>query len=165
MPTTNNLSDQFAQLRRQRGVMAGLLLLLVIVVFWVGLGLFSSQKKFAVPKEMRDLAKPLSPVLDEKTLTKLEQKREFGSAELANFSIYKIIMSETSKQLKLVDISYQEIDPQAATKSAVKSEETLLNSNNPDSASASATSSDTATPPPAGAATDSGTLATPTATP
>lgn len=102
------LADQFAQLKNQRSVLVGLLFLLVIVVFWIGIGLFSSQKKFAVPKAMRDLAKPLSPILDEPTLSKIEQKRSFTPEELQSFTIYKIVVNETTKQLRLVDIAYQE---------------------------------------------------------
>ena len=103
------LADQFAQLKNQRSVLVGLLFLLVIVVFWIGIGLFSSQKKFAVPKAMRDLAKPLSPILDEETLSKIEQKRSFSPEELQEFTIYKIVVNEVSKQLRLVDIAYQEV--------------------------------------------------------
>lgn len=102
------LADQFTQLKNQRTVLVGLLFLLVIVVFWIGIGLFSSQKKFAVPKALRDLAKPLSPILDEATLSNIEKKRSFSPEELENFTIYKIIVSETAKQLRLVDIAYQE---------------------------------------------------------
>lgn len=108
MPRPLTLADQFAQLKQQRSLLVGLLFLLVIVVFWIGIGLFSSQKKFAVPKSMRDLAKPLSPILDEETLGKIEQKRSFSAAELSEFTIYKVIVNETTKQLRLVDIAYQE---------------------------------------------------------
>jgi hypothetical protein len=102
------LADQFAQLKNQRSLLVGLLFLLVIVVFWIGIGLFSSQKKFAVPKAMRDLAKPLSPILDEETLGNIEKKRSFSEAELSEFTIYKVVVNEVSKQLRLVDIAYQE---------------------------------------------------------
>lgn len=102
------LADQFSQLKNQRSVLVGLLFLLVIVVFWIGIGLFSSQKKFAVPKAMRDLAKPLSPILDEEALVAIEKKRSFSEAELNEFAIYKVIINEVSKQLRLVDIAYQE---------------------------------------------------------
>jgi len=108
MPTTPNLLDQFAQLRHQRSAVVVLLFLLVIVVFWIGIGLFSSQQKFAVPKAMRDLAKPLSPIVDESVFTTIERKRFYSPEELQNFTIYKVVVNETAKQLRLVDISYQE---------------------------------------------------------
>ncbi|HCC84585.1 MAG TPA: hypothetical protein DEP87_02795, partial [Candidatus Pacebacteria bacterium] len=103
------LAEQFQQFRQQRTAVIGLLFLLVIVVFWIALGLFSSQNKFKVSKTLRDLAKPLSPSLDEVTLTSLEQKRVFTSSELSSFTIYKLIVSEISKQINLVDINYQEV--------------------------------------------------------
>ena len=159
MPSPNTLSDQFENLRRQRGVMAGLLLLLVIVVFWVGLGLFSSQQKFAVPKAMRELAKPLSPIVNEAILVRLEQKRAFAPEELAFFTIYKVILNEASKQLKLVDISYQEKLATEAAKTVPKIAvpEKLDLASSSSQANFSATSS-------AIAATDSGKFSSPSAT-
>lgn len=117
------LADQFNQLKNQRSVLVGLLFLLVIVVFWIGIGLFSSQKKFAVPKAMRDLAKPLSPILDEETLANIEKKRSFSESELTDFTIYKVVVNETSKQLRLVDITYQETP---ASQSATPKQPALL---------------------------------------
>jgi hypothetical protein len=113
--------------------MGGLLLLLVIVVFWVALGLFSSQQKFAVPKAMRELARPLSPIADEKTLAKLETKKIFSQAELANFTVYKVIVNEVNKQLRLVDISYSEKIATNAAKTNIQTQVV----NEPDLASSS----------------------------
>lgn len=156
MPTSTNLSEQFELLRRQRGLMVGLLLMLVIVVFWVGLGLFSSQQKFAVPKEMRDLAKPLSPIVDEKVLDKLQQKRQFSPEELTGFTIYKVVVGESDRQLKLVDISYQE---KPATEAAKLPSKTLpINNTELATSSATATSAGKI-------ATSSATPASPSATP
>lgn len=108
---TPTLAEQFGELRQQRSVMAGLLFLLVAVVFWVGLGLFSSQQKFAVPKAMRDLARPLSPIVDESAFDRVEQKRAFSAGDLENFTIYKVVVNDLSKQFRLVDIKYQSVTP------------------------------------------------------
>ncbi len=116
------LAEQFGELRQQRSVVAILLFLLVAVVFWVGLGLFSSQQKFAVPKAMRDLARPLSPIVDEAIFDRVEQKRAFAEDELQNFTIYKVVVNDLSKQFRLVDIKYQSVTPGLGTPLPVASD-------------------------------------------
>lgn len=86
-----------------------MLFLLVIVVFWIGLSMFGSQTKFAVSKEMRDLAKPLTPTLKESSLAKIEQKRKLTQSDLEGFTIYKIIEDKGlgGSGVRVVDISYE----------------------------------------------------------
>jgi len=116
---TPTLADQFTGLRQQRSIVAILLFLLVAVVFWVGVSLFSSQQKFAVPKEMRDLARPLSPILDRDIFTRISQKRDFSAQELENFTIYKVVINDLAKQFRLVDITYQEVQTDTLAPAAV----------------------------------------------
>ncbi len=107
MSTT--FSEQFAAFKSQKTLLVVLLFLFVIVIFWTGLSLFGSQTKFAVPTEMRDLAKPLTPSIREEVLTKIEKKRELRPEELVGFTIYKIAENkDSSTRLRLVDISYVE---------------------------------------------------------
>ena len=102
-------AEQFESIKNQKTLMVGLLFLLVIVVFWIGLSMFGSQTKFAVSKEMRDLAKPLTPTLKESSLTRIEQKRQLSSSELEGFTIYKIIEDKSlgGSGVRVVDISYE----------------------------------------------------------
>ncbi len=101
-------AEQFESIKNQKTLMVGLLFLLVIVVFWIGLSMFGSQTKFAVSKEMRDLAKPLTPTLKESSLAKIEQKRQLNPNELDGFTIYKIIEDKSlgGGGVRVVDINY-----------------------------------------------------------
>jgi hypothetical protein len=137
------LAEQFAKLKEQRSLMVGLLFLLVIVVFWIGLGLFSSQQKFAVPKELRDLAKPLTPTVDEEALARVEKKQTYSDGELASFTIYKVVVAEDIKQLRLVDITYQEAEETAPVQTEVGTEPELAPAELTTSATPSATPSTT----------------------
>lgn len=103
-------AEQFESIKNQKTLMVGLLFLLVIVVFWIGLSMFGSQTKFAVSKEMRDLAKPLTPTLKESSLARIEQKRQIRPSELEGFTIYKIIEERgvTGGGVRVVDINYVE---------------------------------------------------------
>lgn len=107
MSTT--FAEQFAAFKSQKTLLVALLFLFVIVIFWTGLSLFGSQTKFAVPKEMRDLAKPLTPTIKEEVLTRIEGKRQFTPQDLTGFTIYKIIEDkDQGNKPRLVDISYVE---------------------------------------------------------
>lgn len=102
-------AEQFESIKNQKTLMIGLLFLLVIVVFWIGLSMFGSQTKFAVSKEMRDLAKPLTPTLKESSLARIEQKRRLNPNELQGFTIYKIIEDKSlgGGGVRVVDINYE----------------------------------------------------------
>ena len=108
MSTT--FAEQFAVFKNQKVLLVALLFLFVIVIFWTGLSLFGSQTKFAVPPEMRELAKPLTPSIKGEVLTRIETKRQFSSDELVGFTIYKIIDGKGSADNKprLVDINHVE---------------------------------------------------------
>jgi hypothetical protein len=108
MSTT--FAEQFAVFKNQKVLLVALLFLFVIVIFWTGLSLFGSQTKFAVPPEMRELAKPLTPSIKGEVLTRIEAKRQFSSDELVGFTIYKILDGKGSADNKprLVDINYVE---------------------------------------------------------
>lgn len=101
-------AEQFESIKNQKTLMVGLLFLLVIVVFWIGLSLFGSQTKFAVSQEMRDLAKPLTPTIKESSLARIEQKRVYSQSELTGFTIYKIIEEKGTGagSVKIADINY-----------------------------------------------------------
>lgn len=108
MSTT--FAEQFAVFKNQKVLLVALLFLFVIVIFWTGLSLFGSQTKFAVPPEMRELAKPLTPSIKGEVLTRIEGKRQFSSDELVGFTIYKILDGKGSadNRPRLVDINYVE---------------------------------------------------------
>lgn len=110
MSTT--FAEQFAVFKNQKILLVALLFLFVIVIFWTGLSLFGSQTKFAVPPEMRELAKPLTPSIKGEVLTRIEGKRQFSADELVGFTIYRILDGKGSADNKprLVDINYVEVE-------------------------------------------------------
>lgn len=88
MTGSNAFQDQFKKLRQRKEFLIILLFLFVIIIFWIGLGMFSSQQKLGITPEQKKLSLPLSPNIDIATLEKLEQKREFQDYELQDFPIY-----------------------------------------------------------------------------
>ena len=67
-----NLQDQLKKLRQKKELLIILLFLFVIVVFWIGLSIFSSQQTSGISPEQRELAAPLSPDLNVTVIEKLE---------------------------------------------------------------------------------------------
>ena len=70
------------------------LFLFVIAVFWISLGIFSSQKRTAISAQQRQLAQPLSPALDESVIVNLENKTVYSQSELADFPIFAVTDSQ-----------------------------------------------------------------------
>lgn len=101
----NKFSEQLANLKQKKQLMIILLFLFVVVITWTMVSLLSSQKKISISKDLRELAKPLTPTLTETTLEKLEAKRFYSEEELLEFPIFKVISSKDGKVSRLVEIS------------------------------------------------------------
>ena len=95
------IQDQLARLRNRRDLLAILLFLLVIIVFWIGLGIFSSQQKSGISATQRQISQPLNPSLDTSVIEKLELKDVYSEAELRDFSIF--VVTDSQGQAVLVD--------------------------------------------------------------
>lgn len=85
-------------------MLAILVLLFVCVVFWMGGTLFSSQRDTKIDPELTRLAKPLSPTLDVTVIEQIEEKRQYTEDELANFTIYKIVLTKSTREERVVSI-------------------------------------------------------------
>lgn len=101
----NKFKKQLGNLRNQRQFMVMLIFLFVIVVFWTGLSLIGSRQKVAISSELRNLAKPLNPTINEAVLEKIEVKKYYSDQELTNFNIYKVISTKDGSVSRLVNIS------------------------------------------------------------
>ena len=101
----NKFSEQLANLKQKKQLLIILVFLFVVVITWTTVSLFTSQKKISISKDFRDLAKPLTPVLKEETLSKLEAKRFYTEDELREFPIFKVISTKDGKISRLVEIS------------------------------------------------------------
>ena len=99
----NNFEKQLIKLRRNKRALWILVLFFAAVVMWIGVSLFSAQKKVAISQELRDLAKPLIPRLESKVFDELIKKRHFLEEEMAAFPIY-IYDEETGSRIQLNEI-------------------------------------------------------------
>lgn len=104
----NQFGKQLANIKKQRHVFIGFIFLFVIVITWTAMSLFTSQNKIAISNELKEIAKPLTPNIEEEVIDKLEGKKEYTSEELADFPIYKVVTSKDGKQVKLVEIGVDE---------------------------------------------------------
>ena len=68
-------------LLRQREVVAGLTLALLVVMVGVGLELYTSTQRTTLPATVRSLIEPLDPLIDLKTIEALELKRAVSLQE------------------------------------------------------------------------------------
>lgn len=96
-----NLQDQLEKLRHRRDLLTILLFLFVIIVFWIGIGIFSSQQKSGISAEQRKVSQPLNPSLDTSVIEKLELKEQYSLNDLRDFSIF--VVTDSQGQAVLVD--------------------------------------------------------------
>lgn len=93
-----DFQTQLAKLRLRKEVLIIMVFVLVIAVLWIGLSVFSSQQQTGITPEQRQLAQPLTPVLDLAVIERLEQKRVYGSEELSNFPLFVVEAERNSNQ-------------------------------------------------------------------
>lgn len=86
----NSFQDQLKSLQKRKELLIILLFLFVIIIFWIGLSLFTSQQKLGITPEQKKLAQPLTPNISISVLEKVEQKRVFSEFELQDFPIYAL---------------------------------------------------------------------------
>lgn len=93
------VQKQLSALRLSQQVLIILIFSLVTIVIWIGLSIFSSQKKTAISAESQSLATPLNPSLNLQVLDQIEQKRVYTPNELADFPIYLLILEADKQRL------------------------------------------------------------------
>jgi hypothetical protein len=84
----NNLDKQLTKLRRNKRLLWVGILFFAAVVLWIGVSLFSAQKKISISQELRDLASPLIPRLEATVFTEISEQRYLPDEELSEFPIY-----------------------------------------------------------------------------
>jgi hypothetical protein len=85
-----SLADQLKNLQQRKDLLVIFLLFFVIVIFWITIGLLTSQQRSGISSTQRQLAQPLSPNLDASVIDDLEQKNSYSPAELAEFPIFVV---------------------------------------------------------------------------
>mgnify|MGYP006921601114 CR=1 FL=1 len=117
------LQDQLKNLKKRKEILIILLFLFVIVIFWIGLSLFSSQQKLGITPEQKKLSQPLTPNIDVTTLEKIEKKKKYTDYELQNFPIY--VNYESNGVTRKIDVSdgYPDEEEEELVKVPVSTEE------------------------------------------
>ena len=89
----NLVQDQLKKLQQRKELLMIFVFLFVIVLFWIGLSIFSSQQKLGITAEQKKLALPLSPNIEVSVVEKLEQKKWYEDWELQGFPVYAVLQS------------------------------------------------------------------------
>ncbi len=90
----NIFQKSFQKLKQQQQLLAILIFGLVAVIFWIAVTIFTSQRRQSISAELQQLAKPLTPSIDETVLNRIEDKRAYSQEELAAFPIYRLVQSQ-----------------------------------------------------------------------
>ena len=99
-----DIRQEIAGLRHNQYFLAILVLLFVSIIVWTSVSIVTSQKDTKVSPKLLQLAKPLSPSLKGEVIDQLEAKLTYSDEELAQFPIYKILVSQDGRQKKVVTI-------------------------------------------------------------
>lgn len=89
----NLVQTQLKKLQQRKELLMIFMFLFVIVLFWIGLSIFSSQQKLGITAEQKKLALPLSPNIEVSVVEKLEQKKWYEDWELQSFPVYAVLQS------------------------------------------------------------------------
>lgn len=89
----NLVQDQLKKLKQRKELLMIFMFLFVIVLFWIGLSIFSSQQKLGITAEQKKLALPLSPNIEISVVEKLEKKKWYEDWELQDFPVYAVLQS------------------------------------------------------------------------
>lgn len=103
------------QLKQRQRLLQILIFSLVTIAVWVGLSLFRTQRQTTISPELRGLAEPLTPTINQSILSELEQKRVYTSSELQNFPIYKFIVDTQTGSEQVVTIDVEPTPSPTAT--------------------------------------------------
>ena len=95
----NNFEKQLTKLRRNKRALWVGILFFASVIMWIGVSLFSAQKKVSISQELRDLAAPLIPRLESAVFDELYQQRHFWEDELESFPIF--IFDDENNKIEL----------------------------------------------------------------
>lgn len=101
-------------IQRQQQFLAMLVFALVAVGMWVAGSIGRSQRSTGIDPELLELAKPLTPFIDEDALALIERKRAFSTSELTVFPILVIVEDEQGRRILTSDQIRQETATKAA---------------------------------------------------
>lgn len=111
MPTVS-LTQEIHKLQKNKQFLAIMVLLFVCVIFWTVVTLVTSQRSTKVEVQLTKLALPLNPTLNEAVIGEIEQKRYYSPDELANFTIYKLVLDQEHPDGRVVSIDARDVSPE-----------------------------------------------------
>ncbi len=104
----NKNTKKFVKLRQETKLLWILILAIASVFFWIVVSILSPKKEQIISQQLRELAKPLTPTLDQGVLSSIPAKRYLLDEELESFSIFVLVDDEQSDVPKLVDVVNQQ---------------------------------------------------------
>ncbi len=96
------ISGHFARLKYKQQLLAIFSLLLVCVMFWIAITLFSSQQKVAISPDLLKMSQSLNPSVQIQLLDSLQTKKIYTDSELQRFPIYIIEYDQRTQIGKIV---------------------------------------------------------------
>lgn len=103
MPT-NDLRKQFRSLQRNKRLLWLAILAFVIVVFWIAVSIFTSQREVSISKDLQSLATPLIPRLEAQVFSDISSKRVYQESELSSFPVYVFLQAERGGSMQKVEL-------------------------------------------------------------
>lgn len=123
MSSSNKPVSQIADLKQRKFLFTFLVFLLVVILLWVMMNLFTAQNTLKISTELKNLASPLTPSVDTTVLDTLEKKQIYSVSDLAKFDIYMVQEDENNKNLmKIVKVGADQlvVTPSPAVSNAAK---------------------------------------------
>jgi hypothetical protein len=100
----NKFKIQLENIQRQKKLLIGLILFFVVIIFWLIISIFITQRRTLVSSELMKLAQPLVPSLNREVLDRLEDKAYFSDNQLDRFSIYVLVDDRSAQTMQIMDI-------------------------------------------------------------
>ncbi len=99
----NIFKKTLEKIKHQQQLLAILVFTLVAAMIWIGASLFTSQQKTSISKDLLELAKPLTPSINQAVMQRLQQKKVFLDSQLQDFPIY-IIKKDKNQTEHVIEI-------------------------------------------------------------
>ncbi|MEX0895891.1 MAG: hypothetical protein WDZ94_03040 [Patescibacteria group bacterium] len=106
--------SQLEKIRSSQTALSIFILLLVAVLLWIVVTVFSSHRSSQIEPDVKALAAPLNPNIDTTALDMLETKRVFSENELEDFPIFVIIRDDQAQFDQIVPLGTQPIPVEQA---------------------------------------------------
>ena len=124
------IQTEIKKIKKSKQFLTILMLFFVVVMFWVGISLLSSQTAEKTSPELQKLAVPLTPVLDTEVFEKIAQKKQYSAEELSSFTIFKVLNSRDGRTQRIVpiEVTLEDLEETTSNESATQNESDVQSS-------------------------------------